>query len=86
MDEQRAGRLQTLTSHPSWAELVVCVEERRERYTATLVKKLLAGDDVPDDLDYQRGVLDGMRWLVQQPALAAKTFEQMVARRDEGET
>jgi hypothetical protein len=85
MDEQRAARLQTLTQHPSWAELVAAVQEHQDNYAASLTKRLLATGEVPDDLDYRRGMLAGMRWLVQQPALAAKTFEQMVARRDEGD-
>jgi hypothetical protein len=85
MDEKRAGRLQALKQHPSWPELSQAVDEYREAYANYLTKSLLATGDVPEDLEYKRGFLAGMKYVTRYPGIAEKTLERAIAKsREEG--
>lgn len=80
MDEARAGRLQALKQHPSWPELEATVDEYRKKYADWLVAHLLMSGDVPTDLDFKRGFLAGMKYVVRYPGVAEKTLERAIAK------
>jgi hypothetical protein len=86
MNEQRAGRLQALTQHPSWPELEQAVAEQRSSYLEAVMKGLMATGKLPDDFEYKRGFLAGMKAVTRYPATAEKTLERAIAKsRNEGD-
>lgn len=85
MEELRAGRLAALTHHPSWTELEEWVDEYRVHYSEYLVKLLLATGNVPDDTEFKRGFLAGMKYVVRYPGSAVKQLERAIAKSKEGD-
>jgi hypothetical protein len=87
MDEQRAGRLQALLQHPSWQELQDTIDEYHEKYVDFVSKNLMATGELPDDFEYKRGFLAGMKHVTRYPGVAEKTLERAIAKsREEGDS
>lgn len=83
MDELRAGRLAALAKHASWPELIAWAEEYRKRYADHLITNLLATGNVPDDVEYKRGFLAGMKYVCRYPGAAVKQLERDLAKSKE---
>lgn len=85
MDELRAGRLAALKKHTSWAELEQWAQEYKDAYAEWLAKSLLVTGEVPDDLEYKRGFLAGMKYVVRYPGVAETQLERAIAKSKEAE-
>lgn len=83
MDELRAGRLAALAKHTAWPELVEWADEYKQRYMDYLAAVLIATGEVPDDLEYKRGFLAGMKHVSRYPGAAVKQLERDVAKSKE---
>jgi hypothetical protein len=87
MDEMRAGRLQALLKHPSWNELVETVDEYHNKYAAYVMTNLMSNGELPDDFEYKRGFLAGMKHVSRYPGVAEKKLERAIAKsKEEGDT
>lgn len=72
----RGGALAAISQHPSWPELVEEIEAKRERLERVTVKKALsklAADQ--RELDFTRGFIAGMQYLVSIPSSAEGRLE-----------
>ena len=68
-----------LAETPAWAALRKIGEERITSEYQRVTAALMRGDLVPD-LDYRRGVCDGIRFLLRNPGLEAKKLEKLLAQ------
>lgn len=60
--------------------MVAQVEEVGERYHRSLAKSLLAGQAIDQRaVDYNRGLIDGMKHLVKFPATAEKVVDRVLS-------
>lgn len=80
MDEQRAGRLQALAHHPAWPDLIEAIDDYRASYAQWLSNHILLTGEVPDDVQYKRGFLAGMKYVSRYPGIAEKTLDRAIAK------
>jgi hypothetical protein len=78
---ERAQRLRSLTELPAWDELRTIARERRTREYARLAAELMRGD-YPNrgDLEYRRGVLDGIDQILAAPESADTKLERALKK------
>lgn len=79
------AELVALTAHPSWPELEAEVGRRREEIERQLLHQV-TGNPAPvnqREIDFKRGVLYGMTWLITRPRNAELTLERYL--REQGE-
>lgn len=72
----RGGALAALAQHPSWGELEAEVGRKEERLRKVLLAQVLGNAPVSQrNIDYVRGFIGGMNWLIAQPSSAENTLE-----------
>ena len=77
----RAQALAKLRDMPEWAALRNEVDVWRDRKTKALASRLLSTGIVDQrDIDFQRGFLKGMEWLLDSPELTEKALIQAIER------
>lgn len=76
MEIERSARLQALLQHPSWTELTAVVDEQYAAYASFVTKTVMATGQPPDNIDYKRGFLAGMRHVTRYPGIAEKALER----------
>lgn len=78
----RQGDLTALAKHPSWPILEGEVERKRARLEKYLLAKLLGSMPTTaineHEVDYLRGFIQGMTWLVAVPTHAEVTLERFL--------
>ena len=75
---RRQAALTALTQHPSWPELEAEVGRKAERLEKHVLAVTLGSRrPIPiEEIEYLRGFIQGMRWLVAVPNRAETTLEQ----------
>ena len=77
----RAQALAKLRDMPEWQALRNEVDVWRDRKTKALASRLLSTGIVDQrDIDFQRGFLKGMEWLLDSPELTEKALIQAIER------
>ena len=78
----RSASLNALSQHPSWPELENVVLEQRERLEREMLRRALhasagrfAAPVNQREVDYLRGFIGGMEWMVAVPTSAQTTLE-----------
>jgi hypothetical protein len=80
IDPDRAKRIETLLKHPAWPDLVAQVDEECARYAVSMSKALLQGDELNQRaIDFNRGLMKGMRDLVNFPTTASKIVDRVLS-------
>lgn len=74
----RDGNLQALASHPSWPDLEATVNAKQLVIERTVLAHVMNPAQAVNQrqVDFLRGFVDGMQWLVAQP----HTSERRLAR------
>jgi hypothetical protein len=73
----RGGALAALSQHPSWPELEDEVKRKEERLRKHILSRFLSTEAVDQrQVDYLRGFINGMNWLVAVPTSAEDTLER----------
>lgn len=79
MDQPSTELLAHLSQHPSWKALKEAADEKRDLFLRQLTREIvgMAGGTVPaEELQYIRGYLAGMKFLLESPDKAAKTLRR----------
>ena len=83
-----ASHDQELLAHlartPGWQALTALGAEKKEREYGRLAKALMRGEQIPD-LEYRRGFLDGIDFILRNPDLAANKLDKALAQ-ERGDT
>lgn len=75
----RAARLAELRDHPSWAELQVVLNERRDRVFESMRRQLMAGEPADQRyIDRVAGFFVGAQWILDNPDMAENALERAV--------
>lgn len=79
----RDGDLTALAQHPGWAVLEAQAQEKREEVERRVLTIVLAGRGEIDtaELQFQRGFLSGLGWLLTVQAGAERRLETTLKRR-----
>jgi hypothetical protein len=73
----RDGNLQALAKHPAWPDLEQSVGLKRLKLEQVLLAHTLGKGPVNQRfVDYNRGLIDGMQWLVSVPTTAENRLER----------
>ena len=71
----------SLKSHDGWKRLREHAEADRERFFVRLAKRLMKGEQVPqDEIDFQRGFYMGVEWILGHPEEAEASLERAARR------
>lgn len=75
---RRSARLDSLSKHPDYPELLAEIERRRERDLKKLVADLVTMGAPVDQrvIDYTRGWWDALEWAINVPDKAKDTLER----------
>lgn len=79
---QRQANLTALTKHPSWPELEAEVERKQTRLEKHILARTLGSTAAFEqrEIDYLRGFVNGMKWLVAVPVSAENSLERYLER------
>jgi hypothetical protein len=77
---QRQANLTALTKHPSWRELEAEVERKQVRLEKHILARTLGNTSEfsQREIDYLRGFVNGMKWLVAVPGSAESSLERFL--------
>lgn len=75
----RAQRFTKIRELPGWNDLKTIYEARRRNVEKVWTRQLWNGE-TPTDLEYQRGFLDGINYLITAVDHADETFEKALKR------
>jgi hypothetical protein len=77
---QRQATLTALSKHASWAELEAEVDRKEQRLQKLVLAKVLGGSGEFNqrEIDYLRGFVQGMKWLVAVPVTAESSLERFL--------
>jgi len=75
----RGGALAALSQHPSWPDLVEEIQAKRQRLERVQLTKALSKAPVDQrELDFVRGFIAGMEYLVEVPSNAEARLESFL--------
>jgi len=82
--QQIAERLGELAKSEGWATLVEIFDAAEKSYYQTVTRQLMQGREINQrKLDHNRGVFDGVRQLLEQPAKAESVLAKAIERLSE---
>lgn len=79
---QRQAELTALSKHPSWPELEKEVGRKQTRLEKHILARTLGSTSEfsQREIDYLRGFVNGMKWLVAVPVSAESSLERFLQR------
>jgi hypothetical protein len=90
-ESERVLKLQDLTSHPSWHELELVLEDRRQKHMRDLTREMMRGRPISEELQLRHaGFWEGVKAVLQAPHAVEKRLQKMLetaeSAQQEGET
>ena len=75
------AELSALAKHPSWSELESEVVRKKSVIERHLTRRILTGVEPVNqrEVDFLRGVMEGLSWLVNRPHQASVSLERYLA-------
>jgi len=78
----RDGNLQAISKHPAWPDLEQTVALKRATLERTLLAHVLRQEPVNQrQVDYLRGFIEGMQWLLTVPTTSESRLERYMKER-----
>jgi hypothetical protein len=77
----RTAKLSELKSHPSWAELLAILEERKTKRFGAVQRQLIEGVAIDQRyLDRLAGFFKGAEWILDNPDLSEQSLATAVKK------
>ena len=75
----RAVQLKALTDHPAWTELRMALEERQERETKRLLRSMMRGYPISEEMQLRHaGFWEGVKAVLETPGAVEKKAQAML--------